>query len=94
MPARLAQGQAPGALQAAAGILEAHKARDDRGRYPTEALGRLAGRLQQAVRASPANLAADMALVETLFGLNQRDLAVQGARQLLAVLDRDRMQVT
>jgi FkbM family methyltransferase len=80
-------------LHAALGLVEARAARDQHGSYPPQALHCLASRLQEAVKAGPANLAAALGLVEALASLGQDDLAVQGARKLLsnsaALLDAD-----
>jgi RNA polymerase sigma factor (sigma-70 family) len=88
----LAQPQAPAFLHAALGLAEAAAAREQNGSLNGESLQRLAARLHRTVQATPRNKPAALDLIEVLAALGQRDLAISGARQLLAMhgpLDTD-----
>jgi glycosyltransferase involved in cell wall biosynthesis len=87
LDAALASPAAPAWLFTARGVIESLTCRDTQGRYDAEGLRRVAGHFYRAVQREPSLIPAALNLVEALAGLEQRDLAVQGARRLLASLE-------
>jgi GT2 family glycosyltransferase/tetratricopeptide (TPR) repeat protein len=73
-------------LHNALGLLLARPGGD--GRIARDEAQRAAPHFQRAVRANPRHAVAALNLVECLVGLEQTELALQGAQQLLAMLGR------